>query len=304
MSSVSHDRDPMFMRGVLIMICAGLVLSTGGPIIRQIEEASGFQITFWRALAQAVFIFVVLLARDRGRVFATVRGIGWPGLSGGLFLGLAFFGYVFSITNTTVANTLFLISTIPFFVAILAWPVLKERVSAPTWIAIAVALVGVVVMVNQGLNTGRWLGNVMGLFCAVTSAFFVISIRYGAARLGRSADMVPTVCVAGLIGALIALIAAGGDVGVNLNDLFWCVLAGALQVGLGFMLYTMGARYIRAAELSLLGLIEVIIGPIWVWLLLTEVPDTYTVIGGAVVLAAIAGLALWSLRQARAAALA
>jgi len=306
MSSTPHDRNPMLMRGVLIMICAGLVLSTGGPIIRQLDPlphgASGFQIAFWRSLIMAAFIFLILLARDRMAIGATLRGIGWPGLSGGLFLGLGFFGYIFSITNTSVANTLFLIALVPFFVAILAWLVLKERVRAPTSIAIAIALVGVAIMVGQGLNEGRWLGNVAGIFCALATSFFIISIRYGSVRFGRSTDMVPTVCVAGLIGAVIAFVIVKGDVGVSNNDLFWCAVAGAFQVGLGFMLYTMGSRYVPAAELSLLGLIEVIIGPIWVWLLLNEVPDVYTVVGGVVVLGAISGLALWSLRESRSAA--
>ncbi len=301
MTSSSVYRDPLFMRGVMIMVFTGLVLSTGGPIIRQIEDASGFQIVFWRSLAQAIFIFLILFVRDRGGIGKTFRGVGWPGLSGGLFLGLAFFGYIFSITNTSVANTLFLISTVPFFTAILAWLVLKEKVSAPTWIAIAVALIGVVVMVGQGLNAGRLLGNVSGLLCAVATALYIISIRYGSVRFAQTTDMVPTVCVAGLIAAVVAFAIEGGNVGVSGNDLFWCSVAGCLQVGLGFMLYTMGSRYVPAAELSLLGLIEVIIGPIWVWLLLSEVPDAYTMIGGGVILVSIAGLALWSAYESRAA---
>ena len=295
MSSISKDTSP-FVRGVLIMVLAGLVLSTGGPIIRQIEEASGFQIVFWRSVTMAVFIFLILLARDRASIVATLRGIGIPGISGGLFLGIGFFGYVFSITNTSVANTLFLISTVPFFTAIFASLLLREKVGKPTIIAIIVALIGVTIMVGQGLNAGRWLGNVMGIVCAVATSLYIISIRYGSVRYERVTDMVPTVCVAGVIGAIIAFIIEGGSVGISTNDLAWCAVAGAFQVGLGFMLYTMGSRYVRAAELSLLGLIEVIIGPIAVWLLLAELPDIYTVIGGSVVLLAIAGLALWSLR--------
>ena len=276
------------------MALAGIVLSTGGPIIRQVEEASGFQIVFWRSIAQSVLIFLILMARERGGITKVFLGLGWPGISGSLFLSLAFFGYIFSITSTTVANTLFLISTTPFFAAILAWPILREKVSKPTWIAIMTASIGVMIMVSQGLSTGRLFGNVMGLFCALATALYIISVRYGSVRSG-STDMVPVVCVSGLIAALIAVIIEGGNIWISTNDLFWCVVAGAVQNGPGFMLFTMGSRYIPAAELSLLGLIEVIIGPIWMWLLLSEIPDMYTLAGGGVVLVAVSGLAFWSL---------
>ncbi|MBM3560805.1 MAG: DMT family transporter, partial [Alphaproteobacteria bacterium] len=289
MSSLTAPADGRFARGVLIMVITGIVLSTGGPIIRQIEDASGLQITFWRSLAQGGFIFLLLAARDRGQVFASFRDVGWAGVFAGGALALAIFGYVFSITNTTVANTLFLLSTAPFFAAILGYFVLHERVGAATAAAIAVALVGVAIMVGDGLGAGRWLGNLAGIACALLSALFVIGIR-----LGKGVDMVPTVCLAGVFAAVLAFLAAGGAVAATPHDVAWAAAAGAFQVGLGFVLYTIGSRYLPAAELTVLGLLEVILGPIWTWLLVGEVPSTYTVGGGIIVLAAIAGLAGWS----------
>ena len=91
------------------MMIAGLVLSTGGPIIRNISDASGFQIVFWRSVSQSIFVLLFLLARNRRTTVKVFIDIGHSGLIASLFLGLAFFGFVFSITNTTVANTMFLI---------------------------------------------------------------------------------------------------------------------------------------------------------------------------------------------------
>ena len=280
------------------MMIAGLVLSTGGPIIRNISDASGFQIVFWRSVSQSIFVLLFLLARNRRTTVKVFIDIGHSGLIASLFLGLAFFGFVFSITNTTVANTMFLISTVPFFTALLAWPMLREKVTGATWIAILVALIGVLVMVSQALTMGKILGNVMGLFCAGSTALYIICVRWGAVE-GRQIDMIPVVCVAGLVAALISFIFEGGRVSVSSNDLIWCLIAGACQNGPGFMLYTMAARYVAAAELSLLGLVEVIIGPIWVWLLFNEIPALSTVTGGIFVLSAVVGLAIWSMYRER-----
>lgn len=291
--------NPLFVKGVIIMMIAGLVLSTGGPIIRNIDDASGFQIVFWRSVSQSIFVILFLFVRNGRNTYRAIIDIGLPGLVASLFLGLAFFGFVFSITNTTVANTMFLISTVPFFTAILAWPMLKEKVKSVTWLAILVALVGVLIMVSQALTAGRLLGNLMGIFCAASTALYVICIRWGAVG-GRQIDMIPVVCIAGLVAALIALIVEGGEVWVSTNDLTWCLIAGACQNGPGFMLYTLAARYVPAAELSMLGLVEVIIGPIWVWLLFSEIPAFYTVVGGSFVLSAVVGLSFWTMSRERA----
>ena len=272
------------LKGVLIMLAAGLILSTGGSIIREIDEATGFQIVFWRSVSQSVLVFLFLFFRDYRSVFNTFVGIGLPGMGASICLGLAFFGFVFSITNTTVANTMFLISSVPF----------KERVAGVTWIAILVALTGVLVMVSQALALGKLFGNVMGLFCAISTAFYIIFIRWGAAA-GRQVEMIPVVCLAGIVAALLAFSLEGGDIFVSRNDFLWSIAAGALQNGPGFMLFTIAARYLPAAELALLGLVEVIISPIWVWLLYDEIPALFTLVGGSLVLLAVIGLSSWTI---------
>ena len=293
MSNRSISKSPV-VKGVIIMMFAGVILSTGGPIIRQIDDASGFQIVFWRSVSQSIFVLLFLLYREGRSTGRSIINIGPSGLIASLFLGLAFFGFVFSIMTTTVANTMFLISTVPFFTALLAWPLLKEKVAAITWVLILVALAGVLVMVSHALTMGKFLGNAMGIFCAVSTAFYIICIRWGAVG-SRQIDMIPVVCVGGLIAALIAAFMEKGGISVSANDLMWCVIAGACQNGPGFVLYTMAARYVTAAELSLLGLIEVIIAPIWVWLLFREIPAFYTIVGGILVLSAVVGLATLSM---------
>ena len=235
----------------------------------------------------AAVVLVALIVRRRAGLIPAFRNIGLPGLFGGMALGVSTMCFVWSITNTTVANTLFLIATAPLFTAVFAWLLLRERVNGPAWIAIAIASLGVSIMVHVGITDGRILGNVVGLGIPVNTALFVVAVR-----AGRRSDMLPTVCVAGIFGAIVSG-AVAGDLAVSGRDLVLCALMGTAQVGLGMMLYTLGARHIRAAELSLLSMIEFIIGPIWVWLIVSEVPAIETVIGGVIILGSVSGLALW-----------
>jgi DME family drug/metabolite transporter len=295
MTPTPAERDPLYARGVALVLLGAMVLSSGGPIIRQVEDATDWQIAFYRGVAQALMVLVVLAVRQRGRVVEVFRNAGMTGLFGGTVLGLGNVCYVLSISNTTIANTMFLLSTIPFLTAIVAWVILRERVRPASWVAIGLATIGVAVMVQEGIAGGRAFGNIMALAAAMSGALFYVAIR-----AGRRVDMIPTVCIAGAVAAILAG-AAGGDFSVSAHDLFYSALMGAGQVGIGMLLYTLGARHIRAAELSILSLTEFIVSPIWGWLIVGEIPTSATLAGGVVILGAVGGLALWSLRRPAAA---
>ena len=293
MPAPSLDRDPLYARGVALVLVGAMVLSTGGPMIRQIEAASDWQVAFYRGVAQAILVFVVLAVRRRGRIVAVFRGIGLPGFLGGVALGVGNVCYILSIANTTIANTMFLLSTTPFLTAILGWFVLRERVRTASWVAMAVAILGVAVMVQEGIAGGRAFGNVMALTASVAGAFFYVTIR-----AGRRIDMMPTVCLAGVFAAIVTGAIATDLTAISGHDLFYSTLLGAGQVGLGMMIYTLGARHVRAAELALLSLAEFIVSPILGWLIVGEIPSAATLLGGVIILGAVGGLALWSLREA------
>ena len=170
---------------------------------------------------------------------------------------------------------------------------LGERVRTANWVAIAVAIVGIAVMVQEGIAGGRAFGNVMALTAAATGAFYYVTLR-----AGRRIDMMPTVCVAGVLAAIVTGVIATDLTVISGHDLFYSLLLGAGQVGLGMMIYTLGARHVRAAELALLSLAEFIVSPILGWLIVGEIPSAATLVGGAIILGAVGGLAVWSLREA------
>jgi drug/metabolite transporter, DME family len=286
--------DPAYSRGVVLVLLAGCALSSAGLIIRLMEAAGGWQILFWRSAAMVPALLLVIAVRRRGRVVEAFRAAGWNGIVGGLCAAAGFTGFVFAVLHTSVANVLFILSVAPFFTALLAWVVLGEAVRRRTWWGMSLALAGVGVMVADGL-TGRGLtGDLIALLATVGFAGFSVALRRG-----RDVDMLPTVVIAGLLSMLLAAVASGGELALSPRDLLLCLVLGLVQLTLGLTLFTLGSRHVPAAELTLLSLTEVVLGPIWVWLGVGEVPSPLTLAGGALVLGAVAYQALGGVRRKR-----
>ena len=284
-------RDPLYLRGLVLVMIAGTFWSLGGISVRLIESAGPWQILTFRSLALAATLGIVLCARYRGAVFAQFRLAGWPAVVGGLGLSAGFCGWIFALTSTTVANAVFILAAAPFASALLARVVLKETVRGATWIAMAAALVGIGVMVAGGIRAGALFGNLMALMAMAGFTVFAVALR-----MGRGGDMLPAVFWAGVFAALVSAVMAG-DLSITGRDLGLCVFMGVGQIGIGLMLFTLGSRHVPAAELALLSLTEVVFSPIWVWLGVGELPSLPTLAGGAIVLAAIVGRALTGLRR-------
>ena len=279
------------LRGMVLVMLAGCFWSLGGILIRNIEAAGEWQILCLRSLAVSATLFLVLVARHRGQVFRRFRQAGLAGVVGGLCLAAGFTGFIFALTSTTVANAVFILSASPFAAALLARLLLGEAVRRATWIAMAGALVGIAVMVGGGIRAGALFGNLMALVAMLGFSGFAVALR-----AGRSDDMLPTACLAGLFAAPLGALMAG-DLAVSAPDLAISVAMGVVQVGAGMVVFTLGSRHVPAAELALLSLTEVVLAPIWVWLGFGEVPSLTTLLGGAIMLAAIVGRALRGMQR-------
>lgn len=286
---------PVYRRGLMLVLSAGVCWSIIGIVLRLVESATAWQILFYRSLSLAIFLFLVIALRSRGQPLRVFRQAGLSGVLGGLALVLAFGGSIVSILNTTVANAMFLFATAPFMAAILGLLILKESVRRATWIAMAAGSAGVAVMVSDGIAAGHLLGNAAALVSAVGFALFTIALRWG-----RNEDMLPAVCLGGIFATTVAAgacLATGQSLLVSGHDLGLAVVLGVFQVGFGLILYTWGSRAVPASELTLLSMTEVVLGPIWVWLFVGELAAPLTMIGGVMLMAAIAGNALSGLRR-------
>ena len=284
-----------YRSGVVLVLAAGICWSTIGLGVRHIEIANVWQILFFRSLALTPLLLLVMTLRARGNPLPVIHNAGLAGIFGGISLVFAFSGGILAIQTTTVANAMFLFAAAPFFAAVLGWVVLGEHVGKATWVSMAGALVGIIVMVWEGVSLGRIIGNVAALISALGFAAFTISLRWQ-----KLEDMMPAVFLAGFF----AIIAAGilcqiKGYGFNIpaRDIGVAVAMGIFQVGAGLILYTLGSKVVPSAELALLSMTEVVFGPFWVWLFLGETIGGYTLLGGGVLLLAITGNALSGLRR-------
>jgi len=279
-----------YLSGIVLILSAMFFLSLAGVIVR-VLHVDEWTIVFWRSAFLTLTMLVVLAIIRRGRVAGAFRAAGRAGLVSGIAIGVAIVCYVFSITRTTVANTLVLLATAPLFAAILGMVLLKERVLPRTWAAIAFACGGVALMFLERMGAGELLGNLFAIVAAVLYSTSIVALR-GSGEV----NLIPAVCLAGLVSMLITLPYA--DVtDVPLRDLAILAAMGVGQMGIGLVLFVFGAQRLPPAETALIGLLETILAPLWVWLAINEVPGDWVLIGGGVLFAAVLANTALSLRR-------
>ena len=274
-------RRPRHATGVALVLAAGGLLSLSGITMRHMEAAGGWQIIFYRSLTFSLVVFLWLAFSYRTRVVRAFTRVGKAGLIVGLSLGLGSACYIYALLLTTVANALFIISAAPFMAAVLGWVVLRERVRPVTWATMGVALAGIAIMVFDGVRSGRLLGNLVALGTPVSFAIMLVALRRAGDR-----DMIPAICLAGVVGAVLGF-TVSDTLAIPHHDLALCIFLGVVQYGGGFVLLTLGARHLPAAEVALLSLVETVLAPIWVWAGVNEIPTLFTLTGGAIVLLAL-----------------
>lgn len=295
MPTAQSNSDAKRKYGILFVFSAGVLWSTVGLGIRMIEEAFVWQILLYRSISMSLFLYMLIRIRSGENPFSQIRRIGYPVFIAGLSLVAAYSGGIYSIQNTSVANAMLLFATAPFMAAVLGWIVLRERLRLGTWVAIAVAIGGIAVMVVDKSGSVALKGSIAALGSAFGFAVFTVALRWG-----RTNEMLPAVLLSGLFAIAITLIICVSlqlPLIINKNDSLISLGMGVFQVGAGLILYTLGSRSLPAGELALLSLAEVLLGPLWVFLFLGEAPSANTLIGGLILLAAIGSNALSGKRR-------
>ena len=285
----------MHRRAVLLMIVAATLWSMAGVLTRHLEAARGFEVTFWRSVFAALFVAVALLWQQRGQAFASVRAVGRLGLLSGVMWSVMFCCFMVALTMTTVANTLIVLSIAPLLTAFFAWLFLPPKIAARTWLAIALACIGMPGMFVSGLSHlgGTQLaGMVIALGVPLAASVNVIALK----KAGHGVDLMPTVMLGGVLSALMMLPLAW-PFQASPHDIGILAILGFFQLGFPCMLMVAASKSLSAPEISLLALLEVLLGPIWAWLGADEVPAQATLIGGAVVLIALVFNEIAAMRQ-------
>jgi drug/metabolite transporter (DMT)-like permease len=280
---VAPGRDPTTpaaRRGALLVACAAVCWSSGGLIARLVTTGP-WTTNLWRSLFAALFLALMLWAVRGRSIFAQWRDGGRPVLVVAACMSLASTCFIFALAHTSVANTLILMSTGPYVTALLGFLLLGERVAPRTWLTMSVALVGAVVMVSDSYARGAIVGDLLAIVMAGSFAVATVFVRRH-----PEIPMAPAAALATTLTALVALPLAD-PLATAPRDLALLALFGVGQFGVGFLLFMAGARWIPAAESSLIGMLEIVLGPLWVWLVLDERPGTASLTGGAIIVAAV-----------------
>ena len=267
--------------GPLLIFFGALSLSFGGLIVKSFEGATLWQILFWRSLFFSLTVLTFLIITYKSKVLKSFHDSGLPGFIGGLILSIGFCGYVFAMYNTTVANTNFIISLQILFLAIFGFFFLKEKINLLTLISIILAMSGVLLMVGNSLSPGELSGNLAAFTMPITFAVLIMIVRKF-----PSVDMVPAQFVAGISSCLIGL-SLSPTIMISPHDIFLGFLAGFFQIGFGFIFITIGARTTPSAMVGIIMLSESVLGPIWAFLFVSEIPSLYGLMGGAIILFAV-----------------
>ena len=264
------------------MVVSSTVMSFGGLIMRSLETTDPLQISFHRSLSLLGAVIVFLLIRYRRESIQVTRNIGWPGVVGGGLLGCAGLAHLQAMANTTIANSTFILGSIPFFTALFAWVLLKEKLQRRTLVAMLIAAVGLGVMVKEGMQIGAGYGIIMAILTAVCFSVFAVIVRSR-----RRVQMLPSLIVSSLVIMAFSAIATNGDIKVSYHDALLCIIWGAVLSGIANFLFLFASRHLAAAEVTLFMLLEFALAPIWVWWVVNETPSLWTIVGGALIMGAV-----------------
>ncbi len=285
-------------RAVWTMVAVTLMWSIAGVVTRQLTDARGFEITFWRSFF-TVLALLVILPVWRGRGW--FRAVHWSNkalLLSGVCWSLMFTAFMVALTMTSVGNVLVTMAIGPLLTALLAWLVIGHRMPARTWAAIVVAGVGIAYMfVRQFDGQGALVGMMVALGVPVASAINWTVVQRSQIH-GERVDLVPAVLVGAVISALVMLPFSFPSTATK-ADLAWLSLLGAVQLAIPCVLSVVCARVLKAPEVSLLALLEVLFGILWAWWGAGEAPGREVLIGGVLVIGALLGNELlgWRSRQ-------
>ena len=263
----------------------GLALTVGGTLLVSFEAlflrliaADIWTVIWWRGLLLGVTTLVVLALAGRSLQLRSLGAAGWVAV---LAFATCIFFFVSAINTTTVANTLVIASAAPLFAAIQSWIFLRERMTSSTWIAVVIVLVGIAVIFSGSLQTSFIFGDLFALAYAGCLAAYYVALRRCS-----SDQLLSVVAYGGLVSGLLAWPMAA-PAAVAPADLWLLFALGIVVVPASTLLLSLGTQYIPAPHVTLIMMLEMILGPLWVWLALSEIPAYASIVGGALILATV-----------------
>ncbi|WP_075288633.1 DMT family transporter [Pararhizobium arenae] len=283
-------------RGLAITGLGGLALSFDIPLLRS-GDGEVWSVLALRSLCTFAVALVawVVLNRFLGKKIALIPGK--AGLAAGVLYGINSFTFLLAVFYTSTANVVFILAFTSMFAALMSWIFLRERPSNATLVTMAIMVVGVGLIVHDGLESGNFFGDAM----AASSAFLLAGAITISRASGKDMGLVPLATAIFPAIAGLALLPAGGFAVAHPQ---WIMFDGLIMIPLAFFCLATGPRFLSAPEVGMFYLLETILAPIWIWMIFQEVPTTQTLLGGAILIFALIGHSIWQMRRKSAEAVA
>ena len=277
-------------KGILMAIGGVFVLSPDSLMIR-LAGLDDYSLIFYRGLFPAIVISLFLLYYYRTRFLYALMAIGWAGIINGMLFSAVNITFISAIQRTSVANTLLLLSSAPIFAAILSLIVLRENQRPSTWLIIALSLLSIFIIGWGSYGSNNLWGDFFALTCALVTACSAVLVRYK-----KEVDLVPSVVLGSLFTAAFAL-SQSPDLAINAQQFAYVAIIGFILVPFAFVVLTIAPRFANSAEVQLVYLLESILGPLWVWIVISEKPPLNTFIGGSLLLLSVAWFVRNTIRE-------
>ncbi len=268
------------LRGLLISSAGIIILSFDTALIR-LASSPSWKTAFWRGTLIAVITSLLLFFREKTTVADKIRKEGMPLVFSGIMWGLSGVLFVISVKLTVAANVLVMLSLSPLFAGILGYFLLGERLKKITYFTMTVSAAGVYIIFAGDIEGGNIAGNILGFLVPVFLGGNLVWMRKHK-EISRSAAVV----IGGLVTAIIAFYFAF-PFNVSFVSFIYLALLGLVAIPMGQLLISTGTRFIPAAEVALIVMLESVIGPFWVWVLIGEIPPVRTFLGGMLILSGV-----------------
>ena len=267
---------------LLMLVTSALIFSTGALFVRGLHDGHAWTIVFWRSLAACGSLALLIVWRERANPLRAVVAMGRPGWLVAVAFAASSIGMVTALSRTSVAIVLVIFALSPLASAVMAWILTGERVAAYTWAAIAVTVAGVAFMVSGQTEGGAASGALIALVIPLAFGYGTVEIRRS-----KHIAMAPAMLLAAVI-ALVISIPFASPHDVDRHDLILLLVFGFAQLGIGLAIFSIGAAGAPATDVALISMLEPIMGPIWVWVFMSEYPGVPALIGGSAVFIALA----------------
>ena len=284
-------------KAVILMVVVTLMWSTAGVVTRHLDAARSFEVTFWRSFFTVLSLLLILPLWQGRKVWSDIRHGGRLLWLSGLCWCVMFTAFMVALTLTSVSNVLVTMALGPLFTALIACVFLGHRIAPRTWVAIAAAGAGIVVMYAEQLSSDQWLGSLVAL-CVPLAGATQWTVTQRAHAEGHKVDLVPAVLLGAMLGSVLTLPLAI-PFQATPHDMGLLAFLGLGQLAIPCVLSVVCARVLKAPEIALLALLEVIFGIALAWVGAGETPKPSVLLGGSLVIGALVVNEWLALQQRR-----